>query len=68
MTLIPSLHKARDEAGPTSPKGRRYTIVSQIVQTSPVDDDHARRQRGFLLQAEQDLQALIAAERGGAAS
>jgi len=65
--ILTSVHKARDEAGATSPKGRRLTIVSQIVQTPPVDDDQARRQRGILQGVEQDLRGLVAAERGGAA-
>lgn len=53
--LLPSLLKARDKAGADTPKGRQISVVAQIIQVVPVDDDHARRQRGILLQAERGL-------------
>ena len=66
MTLLPSLHKARDKAGANTAKGRHYNAASQILLTQPVDDDQARRQTRTMRRIRDGLRALIAAERGGA--
>ena len=64
MTLLPSLHKARDKAGANTAKGRHYTVIEQAIRIQPVDERHAERIRGILLQAERGLRALVAADRG----
>jgi hypothetical protein len=71
MTLLPSLLKARDKAGADTPKGRRMTVLSQLVQLVHVggmDPDHERRVKGIMQGVEADLRALIAADRVGARS
>jgi hypothetical protein len=68
MTLLPSLLTSRTKAGADTPKGRQITVVAQVIQVVPVDDDHARRKLGVLIRAERGLRAVVAAERVGAAS
>jgi len=64
--MIADLHKARDKAGANTAKGRRLTVLSQLVQLFHVgrmDPDHERRVKGIL----QEAAVGVAAERGGAA-
>lgn len=67
MSDLSAILAKRDQVGAASLFGRRLTVIAQIVQVRPIDDDHARRQRGILIQAERGLRAIVDADRVGAA-
>jgi hypothetical protein len=61
--ILSSILAKRDHVGAASPIGRQLTVVAQVLQVIPGDEDHARRRKTILERAV----GLLEDQRGGAA-
>jgi hypothetical protein len=57
----------RVSAGATTPVGRRLSILISLLETEPADEDHDRRRKASLARFAGEVEALMDADRVGAA-